>query len=203
MRPKTKEQDGIFFMRTLWRHPGFTLAELLIALAILGVIATFTIPKVLIAQQNSKYISMAKEAAGMISGAYQAYQNANTGSSTLAPTDLTSYMNYVQRDTSTIIDDIPGVGTYTCDAGAGVCLKLHNGAMLLARSWITFSGTSSTNAIYFSFDPDGISSNFQSVDFFIYYNGLLTSTGNLVPNTVSSDATRNAVSSSDPTWFNW
>lgn len=33
---------------------GFTLAELLIALGILGVIATFTIPKILSAQQDSK-----------------------------------------------------------------------------------------------------------------------------------------------------
>lgn len=42
---------------------GFTLAELLIALAILGVIATFTIPKILTTQQNSKYNAMAKEVA--------------------------------------------------------------------------------------------------------------------------------------------
>lgn len=54
---------------------GFTLAELLIALSILGVIATFTIPKVLQSQQNGKYNTMAKEAIATIS---QAYQNVYT-----------------------------------------------------------------------------------------------------------------------------
>ena len=40
---------------------GFTLAELLIALGILGVIATFTIPKILTAQQDSKKWAIFKE----------------------------------------------------------------------------------------------------------------------------------------------
>ncbi|MBL8031855.1 MAG: prepilin-type N-terminal cleavage/methylation domain-containing protein [Candidatus Doudnabacteria bacterium] len=48
------------------RVKGFTLAELLIALVILGVIATFTIPKVLYANQNTKYNAIAKEAMGTI-----------------------------------------------------------------------------------------------------------------------------------------
>lgn len=47
---------------------GFTLAELLIALLILGVIATFSIPKVLYASQNGKKIAILKE---VISAAHQ------------------------------------------------------------------------------------------------------------------------------------
>ncbi len=43
------------------RALGFTLAELLSALAILGVIATFTIPKVLQGQQDQRRISIFKE----------------------------------------------------------------------------------------------------------------------------------------------
>lgn len=44
----------------------FTLAELLIALAILGVIATFTIPKVLTANQNGTFKAIGKETAAML-----------------------------------------------------------------------------------------------------------------------------------------
>jgi len=40
---------------------GFTLAELLIALAILGIIATFTIPKILSAQAEQKKRAILKE----------------------------------------------------------------------------------------------------------------------------------------------
>ena len=57
---------------------GFTLAELLIALAILGVIATFTIPKVLNSSSSSENSAIFKEAAGMVSGAMQAYQQQNS-----------------------------------------------------------------------------------------------------------------------------
>ena len=53
---------------------GFTLAELLISLAILGVIATFTIPKILTSQQNSQKAAVTKEVIAMISGAFTAYQ---------------------------------------------------------------------------------------------------------------------------------
>ena len=53
---------------------GFTLAELLIALAILGVIATFTIPKILDSGTDSKRNAIAKEIAATVSGAYQNYK---------------------------------------------------------------------------------------------------------------------------------
>ena len=53
---------------------GFTLAELLIALAILGVIATFAIPKVLNSQQDGKLNAIGKETAAALSEAYQVYR---------------------------------------------------------------------------------------------------------------------------------
>ena len=56
---------------------GFTLAELLIALAILGVIATFTIPKILTSQANSQRNAIAKEVMSMISGAHQQLKSNN------------------------------------------------------------------------------------------------------------------------------
>jgi len=48
--------------RSLPNKPsGFTLAELLIALAVLGIIAAFTIPKVLTSQQSNKDSAILKE----------------------------------------------------------------------------------------------------------------------------------------------
>ena len=72
---------------------GFTLAELLIALVILGVIATFTIPKVLSSQQSNQWKSQAKEVASMISGAYSVYQSENSASASTTTADLSPSMN--------------------------------------------------------------------------------------------------------------
>jgi prepilin-type N-terminal cleavage/methylation domain-containing protein len=84
---------------------GFTLAELLISLAILGVIATFTIPKLLQVQQQSSYMGIAKEAMATISGDYGAYISKNKLSTTVGTPDLTPYMNYLIVDTVSLIDD--------------------------------------------------------------------------------------------------
>jgi prepilin-type N-terminal cleavage/methylation domain-containing protein len=48
---------------------GFTLAELLIALAILGIIATFVIPKIISSQQSGKKQAIFKETIGALSEA--------------------------------------------------------------------------------------------------------------------------------------
>jgi prepilin-type N-terminal cleavage/methylation domain-containing protein len=50
---------------------GFTLAELLIALTILGEIAAFTIPKIISSQQNGQKRAVTKEMIAMFSAAYQ------------------------------------------------------------------------------------------------------------------------------------
>lgn len=54
------------------RRHGFTLSELLVALAILGVIATFTIPKVLEGSNSSRYNAIVEEAAASLSAIYHA-----------------------------------------------------------------------------------------------------------------------------------
>lgn len=91
-------------------HYGFTLAELLISLAILAEIATFTIPKVLTSQQNGKYNAAAKEAASMVSAASQQLQYTGTVSASTTGSELTPYLNYVKYDTSgTQVDDRAGL----------------------------------------------------------------------------------------------
>ncbi len=196
---------------------GFTLAELLSALAILGVIATFTIPKVLSAQSQSTYNSLAKEAIGTISGAYAAYSLNNTVTSATTSADLTPYMNYVRVDTSTELDHVQNVsGTTSCAVTPlSGCLMLHGGAALRYSSGC-FYGTSSLNIINFYFDPDGrvtgdtgTSSTTKGLSISLYANGRITTaggrtTGSLTGNAVCSGSNaQNPDPAADPSWLSW
>lgn len=194
------------------KNPAFTLAELLIALAILGVIATFTIPKVLSSQQDGRYKSIAKEAAGTISAAYQAYRLANTPISGTTPGDLYQYMNYVKYETATQIDDDQGNTTTSCTAGMP-CLRLHNGAVLYSWGTASFGGTASTNMLWFQVDPDGTVTSpggdtspnapGKSVVYFLYYDGFITDYGNARFPSINSANTFGPSPSRTPPWFSW
>jgi prepilin-type N-terminal cleavage/methylation domain-containing protein len=190
-------------------HKAFTLAELLIALAVLGVIATFTLPKILLSQQNTQYNAAAKEAASMVSAAYSNYALGQPVYSSLRFDDFLSYMNYVNIDTASTIDSKYTQGSLSCNVGAaGGCLVLHNGGMIRYTNNV-LAGTASTNAIEFYFDPNGQYSGTtngpdKSVQMFIYYGGRITSRGYTIPNTLSAGQT---YASPDPTfeppWFSW
>jgi prepilin-type N-terminal cleavage/methylation domain-containing protein len=153
------------------KSSGFTLAELLISLAILGVIATFTIPKVLNSSTSSQNTAIAKEAASMISGAFSAYTLNNTLATTTTPGVLQQYMNYVSTDTSTTYS----TGMVACSASI-ICLKLHSGAVLQYQVANTFGGTTTTDSIRFNLDPDGAGSQ-TAATFVQFYNGRLTTYG--------------------------
>lgn len=183
---------------------GFTLAELLIALAILGVIATFTIPKVLNAGQSGQNTAIAKEAASMISGAFSAYQLNNSVASTTKPSDLTQYMNYVSVDTATnfaAAANQQGTALAACTAGLQ-CLKLHNGGVIQYSTGNSFGGTATTNAIYFSVDPDGTGTQ-GSINFIQYYNGRLTTGQNKDAGTTTTSSGVTAVGTDPGYLLNW
>lgn len=184
--------------------PAFTLAELLIALAILGVIATFTIPKVLNSGQNGKNTAIAKEAASMISGAFSSYQLNNSIASGTGPANLTQYMNYVSVDTATnyaAASGQQGTALTACTATLQ-CLKLHNGGVLQYATNNSFGGTATTNAIYFSVDPDGTGTQ-GSINFIQYYNGRLTTGGNAATGTTSTNSGVTAVGTDPGYLLNW
>ena len=180
---------------------GFTLPELLIALVILAEIATFTIPKVLSSQQNSQSRSAALEVAAMIVSSYQSIQLAGTASSGIRFADMTQYINYVQVDTSSTIDEVPGFVAKSCASYA--CLKLHNGGILMYKASESFSGTATTNGIWFLFDPDAQASSVKSVSFLLTAPGRITSSAYCPSPISSSAASYTCAASYDPSWFSW
>jgi prepilin-type N-terminal cleavage/methylation domain-containing protein len=188
---------------------GFTLAELLISLGILGIIATFTISKILTSSQEGKYDAMAKEAAATIAQAYQEHKRLGLVSANTSPADLFQYINYVRMDTSTQIDSHQGVADAQCD-GTSPCVLMHNGGILMAKRTTCddFGGTSSLHVVEFLFDPDArysgsTTGNYKAVQFMLYYNGFLTTRGNIKNNTDCGAGAWGPFPSYDPPWFSW
>ncbi|MBL8031959.1 MAG: prepilin-type N-terminal cleavage/methylation domain-containing protein [Candidatus Doudnabacteria bacterium] len=185
----------------------FSLSELLIALLILGVIATFTIPKVITSSQSNQKKAAAKEVASMISGAYAAYQMDNSVSSSFSGKVLTPYMNYVSLWTANQqIDGAITEGARTCTNGEP-CVKLHNGGAVFFYN-ATFNGTTNLNATYYVFDPDGAYSGVttgtgKGIEFGLYYNGRISTWGAYATGTTSSYGASSICPSCDPTWFGW
>ncbi len=186
---------------------GFTLAELLICLAIIGVIATFVIPKIMVGFQNQQNLSKAKEVAAMITSAFQKAQMDGIITGNTKPSDLTPYMNYVKYDTSgTVIDNTPTLSFSTCNS-TSPCIILHNGGVLWFADNTTF--TSSTvplgGIIAFRFDPDYQNNTLSTADgplkviqFILYYDGFLTTRGLVRPGSWFGGP-----STFDPSWFSF
>lgn len=183
---------------------GFTLAELLIALAILGEIATFTIPKILLAQQNGTYKASAKEAIAAIASAHQLYSTSSVMSSSTKFANMTQYLNYVKVQTSGSVDWLYGMDDSPCSASSP-CLKLHNGSVLQYWTNEGFGGTGTTNSVLLLIDPDGVYGGTtngpgKGLPILLFYNGRV------------ADATQTGASDGNtfgwssiylPPWFSW
>jgi len=197
------------------KNPGFSLMEVLITVALMGLLAAFTVPQLFMTastQNTAKYTSMAHDVALMVSTAYERYKVANTSTTLAMFSDLAPYMNYVKLDTggSTTYTDPPTGswlgGNHTCGAdfiGTNYCYKLHNGGLIWFNNVFYFGGNNSTNAIWFDFDPDAAGPA-QSLQFWLTYPGYVYTVKNL-PATVTcgyifSTATQ-APTTQDASWF--
>lgn len=181
------------------------MAELLITLAILGEIATFTIPKILTSQQNGQKNALAKEAMATIAAAYQMAQLNGIVSDSTRLQHLTPYMNYVAVDTSSTIDDHVGFGSLGC-SGAFPCYRLHSGALLMDRAGL--GGTATTNAMVMHLDMEGnysgsTTGSGKSVQIIVFYNGRIASRGVLTSGFTSSIGPWATEPHADPPWLSW
>ncbi len=183
------------------RQAGFTLAELLIALAILGVIATYSIPKLLGMQQNAQNNAMAKEVAGMIAQAYQIHQNKGLLSATTKSVDFLQYMNYVKVDSTSIIDGQQPSTLASCVTHT--CVTLHNGGTLLVHNAESFSALTPAYAVIFIMDPDGKASDVQGLGLLLKANGQVTTYGTCNGALNSSSFLYTCNPANDAPWFSW
>lgn len=197
---------------SLRRHTAFTLAELLISLVVLGIIATFTIPKVLQAQQSGQYNSEFKETAAMVTNAYKIYQQQHSGTVGMTGMDLTPYMNYVQTSTSSaVVFDglVPSDCSYFGPAGGGnggSCFILHNsGTLGVFGTPYTLATSETTSALYFVFDPSTSQSGSAPIGFFVYYSGRITTFGTIDPKTCIGNGFcyANPIPLLEPPWLSW
>jgi prepilin-type N-terminal cleavage/methylation domain-containing protein len=170
----------------------FTLAELLVALLILGQIAAFSIPKILSAQTNSQNKAIAKEIISTAASAVSIAQANGTLTTSSTFDSLTQSMNYVAVDTSSTIDGIPsGSGPMACNNVAYKCLRLHSGALLLYAPSATFVNT--TGYVAAIIDADGrLTSQNDSLGIILFYNGRV----------MDYEAALNNAAYT-PTWFSW
>lgn len=171
---------------------GFSLAELLVSLLILAEIATFSIPKILSAQQASTKRAKAKEVAAMIAAAHQRLQLESGVSAATTMGQLMPYYNYLAVDTTSTIDreaNVSGASFLSCSGTSSwaTCLRLPSGGIILFEQNSTLSSSSGNN--YVLYDPDGTYSGTtdgKGVSFYLSLNGRLT--------TIPAD---------HPNWFSW
>lgn len=110
---------------------GFTLAELLIALAILGVIAAFIIPKLLVAQQDQKRIAIFKETIAILGYNANMYCQSGIKDTTLSLFDYYSQqVNSVKQcPTNGITEGCIATNSYATEGAEGA-ITLANGAAI-------------------------------------------------------------------------
>jgi prepilin-type N-terminal cleavage/methylation domain-containing protein len=203
------------------KRKAFTLPELLIALAILGLIAAFTVPQVLDKINSKQALTMANDAKLLISSAFADYEFANaTIPTSFKLDDLATYFPYAKNLSAggeNISIDCPPLGTsftmgcsgsaprtasLTAASANYTIYRLKNGAVVVFPKTWTINGSTALHALPFVVDYDGKqTTKSDSVEYWLYANGNVLTQQTLTASTVNSSGTYNPVASADPTYL--
>lgn len=190
----------------------FTLAELLIAVGVISLITTFTVPKLLNNYQTHKFNAQSKEALQVIVRAIYNYKAEYGTVNGLTGDKLLPYIGYSKLFPAGYEYDYISGAPITCPADR--CLELHNGALVNIDSGYCSRGQLPENQDGFNLtvDPDGKRTNpslslnhNQAIQFWIYRNGRIrTRSNNNNPTYSYCDTSYNfAPAGSNPPWFEW
>jgi len=173
----------------------------------MGILAVFTIPPLFQTPASNvanKQNALARDVGFMIITAYERYKvSVSSVQGSTTPGAITNFMNYVSADTTSQID---GMGTSEANhqcSSAEPCLKLHNGGSLFVNNVTdgNFGGTSTTNMVFFQFDPDGGVGGSRSLKIALYYDGYIETRDTLRSGSQTSHGAYGLTSGADPSWF--
>ena len=184
------KEMNLMFLRV---KVGFTLSELLVALAVLGLIAAFAVPKVLTASGNATANAKVHKAAQAVVNGFEKWTQENGKNGTITLNEIMTVVNHSGILTTGIMDDHPNsTDVFDCATNT-TCYKMLDGTVIFFYTADgSFVDTTNNDAIHFLVDPDGLSNGTAplavsdpsaSVGFALYYNGRIRSRDNYKANT--------------------
>ncbi len=184
---------------------GLTLAEVIIALVLLAVLATILLPPQLINTGEAKLLNQAKEVASELSLAYISLANLADTTDATTTADVIARANYVRIVNNgsqsiqvrfRVADGQPDQG---CDSTSGVlcistctatkpCLVMQNGGLLQYDADANFNAITfpapppppyNRYALRFLFDPDGSTPIQTASVFYLFFGGRVSTEQNI------------------------
>lgn len=134
---------------------GFTLAELLIALGILAVIATFSIPKILMSQQTSKKKAVFQETVAALNEAFVPACLAGSITEANFGTYMLTHLNAVKICTTNSMTQGCWYGTDLVGQSATPGVVLHNGAVIAGLDDSVSGGNTGQDTLMMDWDGPG------------------------------------------------
>jgi len=194
----------------------FSLAELLVVLAVIGFVAMLVTPKVTVAFDRHTRTAIVKDLTMSVAQAYGvlSVKEGMTAATTFG--DIARYMNIANMKTTGSIDSYPGGPAVSC-SGSYSCYQMASGSIIAVDNAHTFSEEIPNASLRFIIDTDGdmqagtTMTNGGTIEdvsgagagFFLSYDGRITPVFRPVPNNRMNGVTVAACSDCTPRWLRW